>query len=367
MEQHQFQPGQCWSYATRRGEEHSRALVLKVDAADAGRRTGIVVVHVRLTGLAITAGNGRVLNHVGHLPISEASLTASVSGLASDGETLPDFDSAYSTWLLGKEAGVWTSRLADIVQIIENGLRAQSEPRCGTAEDLRLARALFDKTWYLRDGNQQEEAHGVHQELMSRYGNCSDPVIQEVVGKSLINDGFAWGMEGHAGQEFAAYDEVIDRLEGVGHPAFEKLIATAMVNRIYRLKALGQSEEVIRACDALIGRFGDSADPIAQSRLAEAMLEKGILLSKQIGYTEALAVFHEVTQRFESSDDIEVQVTVARTLFNKAVCLHATGKKCEAANAYAEVIWRFGNSTNPELRELLADASARKARLSQAL
>lgn len=120
-----FEPGQCWSYRTRLGEEHSRALVLKLDAAG----TDLTIVHVRLTGLAINAGNGEVMSYVSHLPVSEAAFAASVSCLDSSGVSLPDFDSGYNDWRLAfdaGEAGIWTAPLASIVHGIEDGLKNQT-------------------------------------------------------------------------------------------------------------------------------------------------------------------------------------------------------------------------------------------------
>lgn len=93
---HAFQAGQVWTYETRPGEEISRLVVCKVEPdTKLGK-----IVHIQVAGVAVKSPDspGGVSGIVGHMPISEESLRASVLTLEATSKDLPEYKEGYQIW-----------------------------------------------------------------------------------------------------------------------------------------------------------------------------------------------------------------------------------------------------------------------------
>ena len=115
-----FKPGQIWQYRTRKGEEGSRLIIGKVEQVG----TLGIVVHIKLIGLSIKNphATGGISNVLGHAPVTEATLSESVTTLVSEGGDLDGFHEGYDTWLTGykaNNAGVFTIPISEIVDCME--------------------------------------------------------------------------------------------------------------------------------------------------------------------------------------------------------------------------------------------------------
>jgi hypothetical protein len=108
----QFEPGQVWRYKNRPGEEASRVIIGKIDRWP----TSGTIVHVKLTGLQIASG-------IPHAPVDEDHLSGSVTDLTSEAADLDGFEKGYEVWRAAR-GGIWAIPLAEIVEIVEEGLKA---------------------------------------------------------------------------------------------------------------------------------------------------------------------------------------------------------------------------------------------------
>jgi hypothetical protein len=118
-----YQVGETWSYRTRPGEEGSFVTVLKVESSPA---TG-VIVHLRVDGLRIDnpASPDGVSETIGHMPLAEQAVDASVTARLSGGAPVVGPDEGYWEWrraFEAGEAGVWTVTVAEAVDSIAHVL-----------------------------------------------------------------------------------------------------------------------------------------------------------------------------------------------------------------------------------------------------
>ena len=115
-----FAAGQRWSYKTRERHEGSTLRVLVVDSVE-----DRPVVHVAIEGLQLKAPEGTVLHEVGHLPMAEEALRASVRRLLASDVEVRSLE-GYEQW---KEAqgGVFTLTVAETVDMLEKAMEAPGE------------------------------------------------------------------------------------------------------------------------------------------------------------------------------------------------------------------------------------------------
>ena len=115
--------GQIWKYNTRKGEEKSRVVILKVE--DYGKRGQIV--HIAVNGLKMKSEHmeGGISKEIGHLPFDKETLVKSLTELESTTDKLPEFMDGYLQW---KEAfdshkgGVFTMEVKDVVDFVDKSI-----------------------------------------------------------------------------------------------------------------------------------------------------------------------------------------------------------------------------------------------------
>lgn len=114
-----FQVGQVWSYKTRKQEPNSRLQILKIDVISSTEK----FIHIAIVDLKIaTTEEGRFVDRIGHLPLSEVALRKSVVKLISNKEPLPDFHEGYGMWRKAFDAGkagVFEVSVSEAVQFVE--------------------------------------------------------------------------------------------------------------------------------------------------------------------------------------------------------------------------------------------------------
>ena len=115
-----YAPGQTWSYKNRPGEDGSRITVLEIDHyPQAG-----TIVHVAVSGLHMKnhLAPGGEATVVGHLPLAQSALDASVVVLVGSGAALPDYRKGYEIWKDAFEhgkGGIFTLPVSEIITAME--------------------------------------------------------------------------------------------------------------------------------------------------------------------------------------------------------------------------------------------------------
>ncbi len=118
-----FKVGQVWHYKTRRGEEQSTLIILKIDNSPS---VGLIV-HVGIRGIQYhSCIGGEAPDHIEHMPLSKKALEASVTDLVASGQPVPDFFEAYNEWralYTDRKAGIYTSSVAESLDFGEKMFR----------------------------------------------------------------------------------------------------------------------------------------------------------------------------------------------------------------------------------------------------
>ena len=73
-----YHTGERWSYKTRAGEENSTLVIGGVEAA---AKEAPPVVHISIEGLKLSGPEGKTLDHIGHMPMSQDAVDKSVTHL----------------------------------------------------------------------------------------------------------------------------------------------------------------------------------------------------------------------------------------------------------------------------------------------
>ncbi len=208
--------------------------------------------------------------------------------------------------------------------ILRAGSRLTDNPTHGTAAELRINSALFNKGVVLAQLGRWEEAIAAYDELVRRTGGSSLLGLRENAVRALFNKG-------------ASLAE---------HQRFEEAIA------VY---------------DELVSRYSDATESSLREAVAKALINKGIVLAELDRPVEALSALDEVVTRWDNSRDPILQERAARALVNRAAALIKLGEAAAAIDTYKEVLVRFEDEPQPSLREWLRVARLGKEALEQGL
>jgi hypothetical protein len=108
-----------WEYRTRPQNAESLLRIQQVETGPAGAP----VYHFSLAGIRIDGMPGDTMPH---LPVSAATLDASVTRLSTRTPDFPDPAEGIATWRAAK-GGVFTIPVADIVDIIQKTIDGQRD------------------------------------------------------------------------------------------------------------------------------------------------------------------------------------------------------------------------------------------------
>ncbi|TXK80414.1 hypothetical protein FT986_00055 [Mesonia sp. K4-1] len=119
----ELKSGQIWKYNTRKGEEKSRVVILKVE--DYGKRGQIV--HIAVNGLKIKNEHieGGISKEIGHLPFDKETTIKSLTELESTTDKLPDFMDGYLQWkeaFDSEKGGVFTIEIKEAVDFVDKSM-----------------------------------------------------------------------------------------------------------------------------------------------------------------------------------------------------------------------------------------------------
>jgi hypothetical protein len=117
--------GDCWSYASRPGEEASFLVIRKIEQLP---KIG-EVVHVSIFGVKIksSAAPGGYTDRVGHMPILSESLRKSLREKIEKSAPNNDWAAGYRTWreaFDSGKAGAFSKPVRECISFIEEALSA---------------------------------------------------------------------------------------------------------------------------------------------------------------------------------------------------------------------------------------------------
>jgi hypothetical protein len=114
-----FRAGDVWEYQTRKGEERSRIVILRVDNSP---ELGIII-HIGVDKVHFAnCHGGPEPDAVPHMPFSRKAIDASVKKKLAEDQPLPSYQDGYQDWrdaYAQKHAGVYVVSVADALSVAE--------------------------------------------------------------------------------------------------------------------------------------------------------------------------------------------------------------------------------------------------------
>ncbi len=117
----ELKAGQIWEYKTRKNEENSRIVILKIDTEN---KSTDRILHLRILGLKMKSnlsGQPRVIEGLGHVPTSEKKIRADLIKLVGTTPITEDMLEGIKQWKAAK-GGVWSQGLAQTISTIEESM-----------------------------------------------------------------------------------------------------------------------------------------------------------------------------------------------------------------------------------------------------
>ncbi len=183
------------------------------------------------------------------------------------------------------------------------------------------------------------------------------------INSALFNKGVVQAQLGDWEAAIAAYDELVRRTGGSTALGLRENAVRALFNKGASLAGHHRFEEAIAVYDELVTRYSDATEPSFREAVAKALINKGIALAELDRPVEALSVLDDVVARWDNSRDPVLQERAARALVNRAATLIKLGESAAAIDTYNEVLVRFSDESHPTLREWLKVARLGKEAL----
>jgi len=97
---------------------------------------------------------------------------------------------------------------------------------------------------------------------------------------AMANVGLLLGDLGHHEDAVGVYDEVVARFGDAPEPAVREQVATALFSKGVTLGQLERPEDAVGVYDEVVARFGDAPEPAVREQVATALFSKGVTLGQ---------------------------------------------------------------------------------------
>jgi tetratricopeptide (TPR) repeat protein len=196
---------------------------------------------------------------------------------------------------------------------------ATSVSRDGDPSRLAWAEALLVEARSLRSQNADDEALAATEVLVDALGDTSNPALQAVLLRSLLDRWQLLARRGdHDGAEQSA-DRILSGGWSVEEPTLSGLLAGALYAKATSVRVGGERSEAIGLLHALVDTYRDSGQTKIDVFVARALSD----LSDLHGRAEDPAAAHdarrELIARFSGSTHDQIRARVALARFNDVV------------------------------------------------
>lgn len=197
------------------------------------------------------------------------------------------------------------------------------------------------------DSGEMAEGMAALDELVSEFGESSDPDVASVVARTLYNTGTLLYQAGRFDAALAPYEDLVFLFSNSTDPEVLSDVADGLFNQGLVFHELGRHQEELASFEK-IDQFHDATDPYMASLVGRALNNRGVTLNEMNrSLEEQLAVYDTVLARYGGSTDPGILPNVARALFQKGFVLAELGMNAEARSAYEELTARFGDTADP--------------------
>ena len=231
------------------------------------------------------------------------------------------------------------------------GLCNEIETRFSTSDRTevweQVAKALSQKSAYLRQIGRVGEANKVFEELVDRFSAAPEESIRDWL--SLL---VASRADAQKKKERAAHiDELIGRFAETGDPSLRVQVAKAFNEKAFAID-LGPR---IKILDELLGYFSEAPEASIRLQVAVALSCKAGTFSRMFRMEEQKVVFAEFLRRFAEAPETEIRAHVAGALLWRARDPLVKAQSEQVVAELDELLRRFSQEREPEIEVVVAD------------
>lgn len=212
------------------------------------------------------------------------------------------------------------------------------------------------KAAILEKGGRLEEAEAASRQVIERFGDCKEMVLQELVVRALVYLAVILGELRRSDEAIAVTDEVVSRYGGREKLAFSRWVALAFLYKGSLLRALDRSDEAIALYDEVVSRYGRRQELALAEPVVRALVSKGVILFERDRTDEAITTYDTIVSRYGERQEPSLVALAATALVSKAWSLSALGEAEQAINLLEEVVSCYGKVRNSEVQIVVARA-----------
>lgn len=220
-----------------------------------------------------------------------------------------------------------------------------------------VAWALHCRGSYLAELGRTDDAIGVWDDVIRRFGDADDPALRWWVARSMIRRALTLHAKGRIEDAIAGLHELEQYVvDETASAALRELAASAVRAQGYFLDELGRTDEAIAANRRLLGRFGGYGEHAIRELVASALNHIGDMHLKMERLDEAMAAHKEVVRRFGRTARPALREEVAQAALDEGIVLWRLGRRGEDLAVFEDVLRRFGKFKEPGVRVTLVHA-----------
>jgi tetratricopeptide (TPR) repeat protein len=274
---------------------------------------------------------------------------------AEEALTKSEGERTAADWKLLAVKAYFNKSFDDTLSFINKALTKQE-----SFSNFENADFLFLKGVTLGQLNRPEEAIVLYDELLEKFKDSDELIIQKLVVKALRNKGVRLNRLGRTKDALELFDEVIRRFKKFNELTIQVEVAAAFLNKAARLDDMGKLEGALIVYDEVVDLYKDNPEVDIQRFVVGALVSKGLALSKLSRSDAAIVIWDKVLNQFKDSEEPEIQKQVVIALISKATVLAKQDKKEAAIELCEEVFNKYKDSVEKEIQELVEIALANK-------
>lgn len=210
------------------------------------------------------------------------------------------------------------------------------------APNVKVAEVLFNRGITQGQLNQHEMVIATYDDLLTRFGNTSEPFLLMFVAMALVIKGTRLGQLGQHEAAISTYDDVLSRFGEANEPEIREQVARALVNKGISQGQLGKYKAAIATFDDVLRRFLIATEPALLELVTSALNFKGfyrVEQAKALGRETAKAkeLLNAALEDFNLALERLAQPT-GMILSNKAYALHLLGHNWQAEAVFAAAL-----------------------------
>ena len=208
---------------------------------------------------------------------------------------------------------------------------------------------------HARGARRSEEAVGVYDEVVARFGDATEPALREQVARALVNKGVTLGALERSEEGSASTTRWSRASATRPSRRCASRSPRRWSTRASRSGRSSRSEEAVGVYDEVVARFGDAPEPALREQVAKALVNKGVALGALERSEEAVGVYDEVITRFgDATEPILRQAAAMARTGTLATWVRLTSEEAPGADTSGNALSRTcGHLADPHGRERL--------------